>query len=136
MGPLLRGLLILEKDILNKYIKKLPALLQTAYALLLVLIGWVFFACDTLGEAIRYLGTMFGVGATGVFDASAGYALITNGFMLLLGIVAMLPFIRNRIKPCAEKNPLYLLVPCLVIFFLCVVYLADASYNPFLYFRF
>lgn len=129
-------LLILEKDVLNKYIKKLPALLQTAYALLLVLIGWVFFACDTLGEAIRYLGTMFGVGATGVFDASACYALITNGFMLLLGIVAMLPFIKNRIKPCAEKNPLYLLVPCLVIFFLCVVYLADASYNPFLYFRF
>ncbi len=129
-------LLILEKDVLDKYIKKLPVLLQTAYTLLLVLIGWVFFACDTLGEAVRYLGTMFGVGAVGVFDAVAGYALTTNGFMLLVGIVAMLPFIKNTIKSCAEKNPLYLLVPCLVIFFLCVVYLADASYNPFLYFRF
>lgn len=129
-------LLILEKDVLDKYIKKLPVLLQTVYTLLLVLIGWVFFACDTLGEAVRYLGTMFGFGAERVFDQVAGYAFRTNGFMLLLGIVAMLPVIKNTMQPRAEKNPLYLLVPCLVIFFLCVVYLADASYNPFLYFRF
>ena len=65
-----------------------------------------------------------------------GYALSSNIIMIIIGVIAMLPLGNKLIRPYAEKNPTCVLVPCLVIFVFCIIYLADASYNPFLYFRF
>ena len=129
-------LLIIEKEFLGKYIEKLPKFIQNIYALLFVLIGWVFFACETMPDAISYLGMMFGFGATGFADASTYYFLNSYIITIEIGVVAMLPLAKKMIKPHFEKNALCVLAPCAVIFFLCMAYLADASYNPFLYFRF
>ena len=129
-------LLILEKDYFGKYIEKLPKFAQNGYSLLFVLIGWVFFACESMGDAFIYLGRMFGIGANGFADMTAFYALSSNIIMIIIGVIAMLPLGNKLIKPYAEKNPICVLVPCLVIFVFCIIYLADASYNPFLYFRF
>ena len=79
---------------------------------------------------------MFGVGAEGFFSSATLYELRSNFLMILLGIIAMLPAGKKLFKPYFEKRPVMAVIPCIVIFVLCLVYLADASYNPFLYFRF
>ena len=129
-------LLILEKDVYGKYIERLPKLFRNVYALLFVLIGWVFFACGTMTDAFRYLGVMFGIGAEGFWDTSALYALSSYILMLVVGVVSMLPLGKKLLSPYVEKNMLFALLPCALVFFLCIAYLADATYNPFLYFRF
>ncbi len=129
-------LLILEKDLFGKYLEKLPRWIQNIYALFFVLIGWVFFACETMTDAVAYLGTMFGLGGNGFADMSTLYALTSYIITIAIGIVTMLPLVGKVVRPWAERNALYVLVPCAVVFFLCLAYLADATYNPFLYFRF
>ncbi len=129
-------LLILEKEVYGKWIEKLPRFVQNLYALLFVLIGWVFFACETMTDAVSYLGVMFGIGDCGFADMSTLYALSSYAITIVIGIVAMVPVMKKLVEPWFKKNSLYILIPCIAIFFLCLVYLADASYNPFLYFRF
>ncbi len=130
------ALLILEKEFLGNQIKKLPKFLQTGYTLCFVLIGWVFFASDTLTSAFRYLGAMFGINSAGFMDHAAAYALDSYQTILFIALLAMLPAGKRIAQKLVNKNPLYALIPVLVLCFLCLVYLADASYNPFLYFRF
>ena len=129
-------LLVLEKDLYGKYMEKWPGFAKNIYTMLIVLIGWVFFACDSMKDAFRYLGTMIGIGASSFADVQTLYAFGSYFAVIAAGVAAMLPLAKKYLKPYAEKNPLVVLAPCLLMFLLCVAYLADASYNPFLYFRF
>ncbi len=128
-------LLILEKEIFGKRLKNLPKLLQICYTLLFVMIGWVFFATNDFGDAFRYLSTMFGFSGN-LIDSAARYAFSSYRRMLLICLIAMLPFGKKIGTKLFRKNPLWVLVPAILLFFLCLTYLAGASYNPFLYFRF
>lgn len=129
-------LLILEKDIFGKFIEKLPKLFRNIYAMFFVLIGWVFFACETMTDALKYLGAMFGIGSNGLTDSSSAYFSSSYMITLIIALIAMLPLGKKIAKPLIEKNALLILIPCVAVFFLCMAYLADATYNPFLYFRF
>ncbi|MBR3933946.1 MAG: MBOAT family protein [Clostridia bacterium] len=129
-------ILILEKDVYGKYLSKFPRFIKTIYSLFLVLIGWVFFASPTVSDAFLYIGAMFGRGTQGFLDKEALYALSSYGIIFIIGFVAMLPFGKKLFAPVWKKHPIIFLVPCIAVFALCVAYLADASYNPFLYFRF
>lgn len=128
-------LLILEKEIFGERLKKLPKLLQNGYTLLFVMIGWVFFAANDFEDAFRYLGAMFGFSGN-LIDSAARYAFASYGRMLLICLIAMLPFGKKIGTKLFQKSPLLVLVPAILLFFLCLTYLAGASYNPFLYFRF
>ncbi len=43
--------------------RRLPDALKVALTFFIVLISWVFFRAETLAQAVRYLGAMFGMGA-------------------------------------------------------------------------
>ena len=53
-------LLILEKFVLDKVLKKLPAFFQHFYALFVVIIGWVLFAFEDMTAMGDYFKFMFG----------------------------------------------------------------------------
>ncbi|MBE7042966.1 MAG: MBOAT family protein [Ruminococcaceae bacterium] len=129
-------LLIIEKEFLKKYLEKLPGLLQSMYSLFFVVIGWVFFAATDLGDAFRYLGAMFGFTGNKLMDSTAQYSLRSYLIILIIAAVASHPYVKNQCTKLVNKNPWYAFVPILALFFLCLIYLAGASYNPFLYFRF
>ncbi len=129
-------LLMLEKDVYGKYLVNLPRFVKTCYAMFFVLIGWVFFASPTVSDSFRYLGAMFGITRGGFISDETLYAFASYKIVFAVGISAMLPLGKKYLAPLWKKNPLWLLVPCIAVFILCVAYLADASYNPFLYFRF
>ena len=127
--------LMLEKGFLLKKLEKVPVL-ATVYTLLVAVLGWVLFDLPTISGAVRYYGAMFGAGA-GLASAADLFYLRSYAAVFLAAILAALPLGKNlygrlpaRVK--AVATPVMILAVLLVS----TAYLVDATYNPFLYFRF
>ncbi len=110
-----------------------------AYTFLTVLVGWVFFSFDDLGAGARYLSAMLGGGA-GFWDAAALRLILDYGLLLILCAAASTPLPATWFARLGARRPrlhAVLLGALLVLgFALCLTYVVDAGYNPFLYFRF
>lgn len=132
-------LIIIERLGWGKVLEKLPTAVSTLYTFLLVVFGWVLFDTNTLSDAGRYFGAMFG--ANGVFtDEMASYMFVSNIVIFALCIFASTDWFAvlvEKVKQKKEKLVTYS-VPVLMaaVLLLCTAYLVDATYNPFLYFRF
>lgn len=128
-------LLLIEKLVLGKYIKRLPAFFQHLYAMVIVIIGWVFFASPNLSTALAYLKVMFAGGAGTMGGANAVLPWVG---MFLLGVVGSTPLAKKVWDKLEGKKamPLAEGVLCLAGLLLCIASLVSSSYNPFLYFRF
>ena len=136
-------LLAVEKLFLLKILQRIPAFFAHAYTMLLVIISWAIFAFDSLPQGIRFIGSMFSAHNAPPADGTTLYLLLTNGLLLLLGAVVSTDYPKRaakRISKALARKPALLTTgACAVLFglwVLCVAYLIDASYNPFLYFRF
>lgn len=132
-------LLAAERLFLGRLLERLPTFLRRIYSLFFIAIGWVFFAHTDLGTALSYLGAMFGIGAP-MIGAGDLYELTRNALPLAVMLIAATPLPRRLFLHFIEarrrtaRTVIALGVPLLL--FICTAYLADASYNPFLYFRF
>lgn len=133
-------LLLLEKYVYGKWIERLPSIIQHLYAVIIVLIGWVFFFSPNLGYAFGYIGVMFGIGGSGLIGKTAIYYLLTNLIVILLCVFGSTPYVHDIFKSVmfkGRKKHIWPAVAIYVIIFIVVIaYLVSATYNPFLYFRF
>ena len=136
-------LLIVEKLFLLRFLKKLPAFFQHVYTMLLVMLGWAIFSFDSLGNGIAYIRALFGGYGQPIWDGGGVYLLYTNIALLLIAAVGSTPLpkelwrrLEGRLS--AHPIPLGAMETCLVAagMVLSIAFLVDASYNPFLYFRF
>ena len=130
-------LVILEKAFLGKLLEKLPAAVQHIYALFLVLVSWAIFAVEDFGHMGIYLKAMFGFAPGGLTSASVGYYFASFLPTLIVGCVAATPLATKLWNKLPQK-PMQVLLPIVVMagLIFSTAYLVDASYNPFLYFRF
>ncbi len=135
-------LLIIEKLFLLNLLKKLPSFVSRIYTLFLVVISWAIFAIEDMSKLTAFLGAMFGAGGA-LFDGTSLYMLLTNGIMLAILAVASTPLPKmlaekTLTKLGEEKSGALILKNAVFagILILSTAYLVDASYNPFLYFRF
>lgn len=131
-------LLIVEKYLLKRKTESIP-ILGTMYAMLLVVVGWVFFFSPTLKGAFGYLGTMFGAGAASITDDAGMYYLLTSlvlfWFSWIFSVPAASRISRGYMERPGRLTPLLIAVH-MGIFLTAVAYLIHDTYNPFLYFRF
>lgn len=104
--------------------------------ILLVMVGWVMFRCSTVSDAFLFLGALLGLnGGDGFVYYQPGYYV--NGQVLLVSLLgmagALIPF--ARIKETWRGTLIHgvYAVFCLVI---SMIYLSDATFNPFIYFQF
>lgn len=127
-------ILAVEKYLLFNILDKLPNFIRHAYVLILVIIGWVIFSFEDLHYIFRYIGVMFGFGGGTLIDNLGIYLLYNNIIILVISAVASTPLPKNI---SAKRLP-QMAIPVIVIaaLIICCAYLVDASYNPFLYFRF
>lgn len=136
--------LILEKLFLGDILESVPKVFGRIYTLAVVLISWVFFALESPGEILAYLQAMFGMNGVGPVNSLAMF--LSNEYLVLLviALVACLPLGSRLVHALKSSKTgpamaLYRLgekvIPA-VLLLLSVAYIVDASYNPFLYFRF
>ncbi|MBC8584164.1 MBOAT family O-acyltransferase [Youxingia wuxianensis] len=124
-------LISIERLFLKKYLDKFR-ILSHIYLILIVIFGWVLFAITDISVVGQYFSRLFSF--TGGEDWI--FYLRNYGVVLLLGAVLSTPALK-KVGEMAPKKMRWLSVPItLLVFLVCVAYLVDASYNPFLYFRF
>ena len=136
--------LILEKLFLGDILESVPKVFGRIYTLAVVLISWVFFALESPGEILAYLQAMFGMNGIGPVNSLAMFLCNEYLVLLVIALVACLPLGSRLVHALKSSKTgpamaLYRLgekvIPA-VLLLLSVAYIVDASYNPFLYFRF
>ncbi len=134
-------LLLIEKFFLLKILQKLPQVVSHIYTLFLVVISWAIFAIEDMSKLGKYLGAMFGAGGS-FADKNSIYLLLTNAILFTILAFAATPAPKTLAEKALTKlgdrpaNAILKNAAFVVIFVLCTAYIVDASYNPFLYFRF
>ena len=144
-------ILMIEKLFLLEKFEKLPKVFSHIYALVLIVVGWVIFACDDFGKLENYLKALIGVGVP-IINDMAVYDLYTHIPLLIILIAAstMLPVKLCKIikeKLMCKYNVLaggigeQLFfwckgIYCIIILLISIALLVSGTYNPFLYFRF
>lgn len=133
--------LLFEKFILNKFIDKIPSVFRHIYTIIIVIFGWVLFSVEDTSMLAAYLGSMFG--ANGFSDASFAYNFTSNVVLLAVLIIASTPIgaktgnaIKNKLSKHQAVFSTAEIIWYVILFVLCVAYLVDSTYNPFIYFRF
>ena len=131
---------LIEKKALNNVLEKLPNFVQILYTFIIVMIGWVMFFCTSLKDLGVYLGNMIGIGGHGFIDSTGLYYLFTNLILIIICFIACGPAAWKKIQKCALKagkaRQVVATIAYIAIFILSLAYLVNATYNPFLYFRF
>ena len=128
---------MIEKAFLLKWLEHAPRALSHLYALFFILIGWAIFALEDMNAMGAYLSAMFGLNGGGLFGAADRYALTNYAAMLPVLAAASTP-LGARLFGRIPERMAQVLVPLLMLagLVLSTAYLVDATYNPFLYFRF
>ncbi len=128
--------LIIEKLFLLKRLEKVPVL-ATVYTLLVAVCGWVLFDLPSIGAAAAYYRAMFGFAGAGAWSPADLFYLRDYAIVLIVCVLACLPTgkrlydrLSDRVKAWATP------VMIALVLILSTAYLVNATYNPFLYFRF
>jgi len=141
--------LVLERvPAVRRLLDRLPAPVQHAYVLLVVLVGWVFFRADTFAHALAYLQAMVDFSRPPLFNSQLFLAL-NNEFSLTLAaaVIGSTPVFMllqrwragRPIVPAPAMRWLAATAQVGSLGFVLVYSIAavlGGAHNPFLYFRF
>ena len=136
--------LMLEKLGLKKLFDFLPKGIGRTYTLFLVLISWVFFSIENTTGIKQYLLAMFGANGGGLYNREALFWGLENVVLFVIALVAATPLFSRLTARLGKASTGYgialyrileKLVPA-VLLIASIAYIVDATYNPFLYFRF
>ena len=136
--------LILEKMFLGKLLQKLPKIIGWFYAMIVVLFGWCFFSLEQTDKIVRFLKAMFGFGEAGFINNATLYTFSNYSILFVILAIAALPLGKKAVEWVKAKAGTVLAVVLdvaeklflIAILLLSIANIVDASYNPFLYFRF
>ena len=107
------------------------------YTMLVVTLAWVFFRSPDIAFGCRYIGNLFGIGASGFVDGVFVENVKATYVVLMFSLVGMTPSM-NRLFCSLRKKNLVVIewVWLLLVFSISVIEIVSASYNPFIYFNF
>lgn len=131
-------IIAIEKAGLERFIHKLWSPLQHVYVLLIVMVGWVFFRADNFTYSFHYLQAMFGIQANGLTDTNTMLYVHEHWMIFVIAIFAATPIMANITKKMQHTAAIQIARPIvlLALFAISIMYLVNATYNPFIYFRF
>lgn len=134
--------LVLEKAFLKKFLDKLPSLAGHLYVLFFIILSFVIFNAEGMGEAAHNLKGMFGLLEIPLWNSETMYYIKSYGLVVLIASLAATPLVAaigERLTGNQRgRRIISWLEPLgIAILLLCITgYLVDGSFNPFLYFRF
>ena len=113
-----------------------PRPVRVALTFVLVLISWVLFRSDTLADAGRYLGAMFGAGGFSGRSVLLAGELYNPGRLLEIALCAVLAFGPVQAMDWVNKLTWPRAVALIVLFVVGLATMYSQAFNPFLYFQF
>lgn len=122
-------LLVIEKSFLLRFLEN-HRIIARAYTLLMIGLSWMMFGITDFGKLKIYFTRLF----TFSYASDCIYYLRNYAVILIIGCIFSTPVIAEgfaKLKSRVLKLFIYVL-----LMIISVCYLADASFNPFLYFRF
>ena len=132
--------LTLEKFFLLQRMKKWPSVFRHLYTVIVVVFGWVIFACEDLAATGDFFKAMLGIGVP-LTNNAALFQLRNFAFLLPVLLVGatelprcIILHLRHRVHPAIFEKLTY--AACLATTWVCIAFLVADTYNPFLYFRF
>ena len=134
-------LLTVEKFFLIDGLKK-HKVIGHIYTLFFVAVSFVIFSADGLKQAISFVGGLFGAGGIPAVSKEFLYYMQSYGVIIAVAAVSATPLPKKLYNRLYEKAVFEKVFNVLEILFLLILmlistaYLADGSFNPFLYFRF
>ena len=133
-------ILLLEKMVFKSILEKTPDFIKHIYTIILVMIGWVFFASTDLTMALDYIKAMFAMSGNPLVDGAGIYYLYTNAIMFVILAICSTPIVKRILDNIVIKSRIkyvnWSLIIYMAVLFLATAYLVNETYNPFLYFRF
>ena len=132
-------LLVIEKLTgLHKKNGKVLNIFKWFYTILFVILGWVIFRAESIGDAMYYLGSMFGLTGNVFADGMFTGWFTQNMILLAIGIVLCTPLFRWLKEKTKNSNIVGFAKAggLICLFVLSVASLVSSSYNPFIYFNF
>lgn len=140
-GLLFAVLLVIEKLFLKKLLEKLPKLFSHVYVLFTVLLSFVLFNAESMTQVKSDFAALFGASGLPLVNDVTVYYLKSYGVILLLGMIGATPLVKygaERLRNVKNGAVSAVLEPCgmIALLLICTAFLADGSFNPFLYFRF
>ena len=126
--------LIIERCGLSQLLEKLPYILQRAYLILVILIGWVIFRADNFDYAQNYLFSMFTFNNQG---SSFEIGLLNFIVLIISSLIVIFNF--KKFKPSPSQigtvsiktygmNGILFIISVMIMYF--------GARNPFIYFNF
>lgn len=133
-------LLFMEGFVLREAIEKIPGVIRWIFTTIFLMISWVFFFSTSVGEAVSYMGRMFGIGSHGLIDARALSVLVSNGVLWIAGILVGTPVFHIAYDKVIQGHRRWqIVVNCIVyalLFILCIAAVVSGTGHEMFYFRF
>lgn len=144
-GVLYGVLIIFEKlinwpNLVDK--SKILGVVSWLVTIVFVVLGWVLFRSESIGFALEYISSMFGISATLFIDDKTIFEFREIFIVLIVGIIAsvpIVPFVNNKLKRYQMAIGLLRIIAfvfLIAMFFVGVSYLSMNAHNPFIYFNF
>lgn len=138
-------ILIFEKIIFLKVLKKLPRILAIIYTMFFVLIGWIIFYFVDTNDMLIALKVLF-VPTTSFQDAQVFESAKINIIFIIISYIGATPLIKIIAKKFENKflnndsvgifGGITVMFINAFLLYICTGLLTGSNYNPFLYFRF
>ena len=138
-GLLFFVLLVIEKMTgLHKKKGKILNVIKWFYTILFVVIGWVIFRAESIGDAFVYIRSMFGLMGNVFSDGRFTGWFTQNVILLIFGLLLSTPLFRFLSEKTKNSHVIgFVKVGGLIsLFVLSVASLVSNSYKPFIYFNF
>ncbi len=105
------------------------------YTLIIIIIAWVIFRANSIGEAAHYIGQLVGIGANGVTFGC--YVTIKRTYLIfILSLTGVTPLFKRITEHKINKNGVMENIWLMIVFIFSLLVTIKGSYNPFIYFNF
>ena len=118
--------------------------LKSIYTLFIVNLGWVVFRAKDLYQAGRFLLNIFALNNNGIYSDMSMVLVKEYWVFLLLGVLFSTPIAKKINRLLVDGKMAYMgifyafiyPIAMVLLYIVCVIYLARGTYNPFIYFNF
>ena len=130
-------LLLVEKFLLGKLLKKLPKIFGWIYTMFFVIIGWVLFNLTDFSKLAMAIKTMFSAVPTDLAAIMTAHSdKLFELCFIPVALIFMLPIRKRFDKFSGTGATIVANLVHLLLFAVCIIFSISSSYNPFIYFRF